>query len=227
MTDALDPETPLFDRLRDYIFESGFRHTDRLPPERDLAVQFGVTRGALRKALDRMEAEGLIWRHVGRGTFIGARPVLNLADVTYLGDLASPTQVITARLAIEPELARLAALHGSRADFDQIASCARRCRQATDWRSYEGWDNNLHHAIAKATHNKLLLHLFDTLNVVRRSTVWGQLRTSRLPPRDHSSFAEHDAIHDAIIARDGERAAQRMRDHLSSVRDRVLPALAR
>ena len=47
----------------------------------------------------------------GAGTFIGARPVLNLADVAYLGELASPAQVIVARLAIEPELARLAAVH--------------------------------------------------------------------------------------------------------------------
>ena len=225
--DTTQTQGTLFDRLRDFILESGFRHTDRLPPERELCVHFGVTRGTLRKALDHLEAEGLIWRHVGRGTFIGARPVLNLADISYLGDLASPTQVITARMAIEPELARLAALHGSRADFDQIVSCARRCRQAADWRSYEAWDNNLHHAIAKATHNKLLLHLFDTLDVVRRSTVWGQLRASRLPPRDHRSFHEHDLISEAIAARDADRAAERMRDHLSSVRDRVLPALVR
>jgi GntR family transcriptional regulator, uxu operon transcriptional repressor len=216
----------LADRIRSYITTGGFQHNDRLPPERDLCIQFGVTRGGLRKALAELEADGLIWRHVGRGTFIGARPVLNLADVAYLGELASPAQVITARLAIEPELARLAALYGSQADFAEILTCTRRCRSASDWRSYEAWDNNLHHAIAKATHNKLLLHLFDTLNVVRRSTVWGQLRSTQLPPRDHRSFDEHDAIYAAISHRDAATAAQRMRDHLISVRDRVLPALA-
>lgn len=220
------PPASLSDRLRSYIATQGFHHNDRLPPERDLCIQFGVTRGGLRKALADLEADGLIWRHVGRGTFIGARPVLNLADVAYLGELASPAQVITARLAIEPELARLAALYGSQADFAEILTCTRRCRQASDWRSYEAWDNNLHHAIAKATHNKLLLHLFDTLNVVRRSTVWGQLRSSQLPPRDHRSFDEHDAIYAAISQRDAATAAQWMRDHLVSVRDRVLPALA-
>lgn len=220
------PPAPLSERIRGYIATGGFNHNDRLPPERDLCVKFGVTRGGLRKALAELEADGLIWRHVGRGTFIGARPVLNLADVAYLGELASPAQVITARLAIEPELARLAALYGSQADFAEILTCTRRCRQASDWRSYEAWDNNLHHAIAKATHNKLLLHLFDTLNVVRRSTVWGQLRSTQLPPRDHRSFDEHDAIFAAISHRDAATAAQRMRDHLVSVRDRVLPALA-
>ena len=54
--------------------------------------------------------------------------------------------------------------------------------------SHEGWDNNFHHAVAKATQNKLLIYLFETLNVVRRSTVWGQLRSTQLPDSDHESF---------------------------------------
>ena len=83
-----------------------------------------MTRGELRKALAELEKDGLIWRHVGRGTFIGARPVLNLADVAYLGELASPAQVIAARLVIEPELARLAAIYATRSDFDEIQACA-------------------------------------------------------------------------------------------------------
>ncbi|MGQ0567333.1 MAG: FadR/GntR family transcriptional regulator [Gemmobacter sp.] len=218
---------PLAEQIKAYVAAGGFNHNDRLPPERDLSQQFGVSRGELRKALAELEGDGLIWRHVGRGTFIGARPVLNLADVAYLGELASPAQVIAARLAIEPELARLAAFHGTRSDFEEIQACAARCRSATDWRSYEAWDNNLHHAIAKATHNKLLVYLFDTLNVVRRSTVWGQTRTTKLPPRDHHSFAGHDAICAAICARDGAMAAQKMREHLNSVRDIVLPTLTR
>lgn len=223
--DALVP-VPLAEQIKQYVERHGFNHNDRLPAERDMAQHFGVSRGELRKALAVLEGDGLIWRHVGRGTFIGARPVLNLADVAYLGELASPAQVIAARLAIEPELARLAAIYGTRSDFDEIHACCQRCRAATDWRSYEAWDNNLHYAVAKATHNKLLVYLFDTLNVVRRSTVWGQLRITKLPPRDHTSFAEHDAICAAIAARDATLAAQKMRDHLNSVRERVLPALS-
>ncbi len=134
--------------------------------------------------------------------------------------------MIEARLAIEPELARLSAIHGAKADFDEIRVCGQKCREARDWRTYEAWDNNFHLAIAKATHNKVLIHLFDTLNVVRRSIVWGQLRSSTLPPRTHASFAEHDAIIAAISARDAAGAAARMREHITSVRDRVIPALS-
>jgi len=215
----------LTERLRRHIQDGGYEHNQRLPPERELCGDFGVSRGELRKSLAELESDGLIWRHVGRGTFIGARPVINMDDVAYLEQLARPIKVIEARMAIEPELARLSAAHGTKADFDDMALCARRCREAKDWRTYEAWDNKFHLAIAKATHNKVLFHLFETLNVVRRSIVWGQLRASKAPPRNHPSFAEHDAIIAAISSRDAITAASLMRAHLKSVRDRVLPAL--
>ncbi|CAN5653068.1 FCD domain-containing protein [soil metagenome] len=215
----------LSDRLRRFITEAGFAHNDRLPPERNLSGSFGVSRTELRRALAMLEDDGLIWRHVGRGTFIGARPVHNLGDVAFLGQLAKPSQVLDARVAIEPELACLAALNAVRPDLDAIRACCRRGRAAGDWRSYEAWDTNFHQAVAKATHNKLLIYLFETLNVVRRSTVWGQPRATDRPPADHKSFDEHDGITAAIEAHDPAQAAGRMRDHLRSVRARVLPTL--
>ncbi len=219
-------QATLSERLRRYIVDSGFDHNARLPPERVLCSTLGVSRGELRKALAELESDSLIWRQVGRGTFVGARPVHNLNDVEYLEKLARPIKVIEARLAIEPELARLSAIHGAKADFDEIRACSRKCQEARDWRSYEAWDNNFHLAIAKATHNKVLIHLFETLNVVRRSIVWGQLRASTLPPRTHPSFSQHDSIVAAISARDAAGAAARMREHLASVRERVIPALS-
>jgi DNA-binding FadR family transcriptional regulator len=215
----------LAERVRTFIGEHGYDHNQRLPPERELCALLDVSRSQLRNALAVLEENGLIWRHVGRGTFIGARPVLNLDDITFLRELASPEQILESRTAIEPALAQLAAMHGTKADLEEITACAARCRNAADWRSYEAWDNNLHDAIAKATHNKLLIYLFETLNVVRRTVVWGQTRTTRGPKADHVSFKEHDAIIAAIKARDADQAASAMLAHLRSVRERVLPML--
>ena len=65
--------------------------------------------------------------------------------------------------------------------------------------------------------------LFDQLNAVRRAVVWGRLREkSDLPPVDHHSFAQHDAIVLAIGERDPESAYQAMHDHLTTVRDNLL-----
>ncbi len=70
-----------------------------------------------------------------------------------------------------------------------------------------------------------MISLFDTLNIVRRSTVWGQLRSTQLPPADHGSFAEHEAIYEAIVGRNPDLAADHMRNHLKSVRDRTFSAM--
>lgn len=224
----VDPDSAaLAERLRGFIAERGFDHNERLPPERELASLLGVGRAALRRALAVLEGEGLIWRHVGRGTFIGARPVLNMDDIAYLGGLVSPAQVMEARLALEPELARIAAVRANRGDIDGLRERARLCVEAADWRGYEARDNHFHHAVAAAAHNKLLMHLFETLNVVRRTIVWAQRRETPRPPRDHFSFAQHAAVADAVAARDAPRAAEAMRAHLAAVRDRVLPALSR
>ena len=211
--------------LRNYLSEQKLALNGRLPAERQLCGELKLSRGKLRKALAQLEAEGQIWRHVGRGTFIGPRPVLNLSDVEYLSEQSRPTEVMEARMAVEPQLAKLASLHGTASNFAEIRRCNRRCRAAKEWRVYEAWDNNFHQAIASATCNKLLISLFDTLNIVRRSTVWGQLRSTKLPPADHRSFDEHDAIYEAIVARDPELAAERMRTHLKSVRDRTFSSL--
>jgi GntR family uxuAB operon transcriptional repressor len=209
-------------RLRDLIHNAGYSHNDRLPPERELCEALGTTRTKLRRVLAELEAQGLIWRHVGRGTFVGSRPVLNLQDVMFLRDQVKPEQVVAVRVSIEPELCRLAARHASRSDHETMRLCAIRCREAEDWRTYEAWDNNLHHAIARATHNQLFLYFFETLNSVRRSIVWGQPRATHKPGENYSSFIEHDAIVSAIVSGDADLAARMMVVHIESVYSRVL-----
>jgi GntR family uxuAB operon transcriptional repressor len=225
MVNQFNTETIALKALRTFLVDQELSLNGRLPAERQLCAELDMTRGSLRKAMAVLEAEGQIWRHVGRGTFFGPRPVMNLSDVEYLNEHSRPTEVMEARLAIEPQLSKLAAVHGTASNFAEMRRCKQRCKSAGEWRVYESWDNNFHQAIAKATCNKLLISLFDTLNIVRRSTVWGQLRTTKLPPANHGSFAEHDAIYDAIVARDSDLAADLMREHLRSVRSRTYAAM--
>ena len=209
-------------QLKDLFDTSGYRHNDRVPPERELCKVLKTTRNKLRGALAELEAQGRIWRHVGRGTFVGSRPVLNLEDVNYLRDQIKPDQVVAVRFAIEPELCRLAASNANRSDREQLKLCTARCRAAEDWRTYEACDNNLHLAIARAAHNQLFQYFFETLNSVRRSIVWGQPRATLKPAEEHSSFGEHDAIVSAIISGDDDLAAVMMTQHLKSVYSRLM-----
>lgn len=221
MDKIINRDTETLNRLRGFLGEQTLTLNGRLPPERKLAAVLDVSRSDLRKALAVLEAEGQVWRHVGRGTFLGARPVLNLDDVAYLASVTSPAHIIDARLSVEPQLCRLATLHATDADFEEMRRCNRRCREAKNWRAYEAWDNKFHYAIATATKNTLLMVLYDTLNAVRRSPAWEDIRHTDRPPQDHPSFGEHDGICDAIERRDPNLADERMRFHIISVRDRL------
>jgi DNA-binding FadR family transcriptional regulator len=217
--------TPALAQLRAYLARTELPADSRLPPERMLSQAFGVSRAELRKALSVLEAEGQLWRHVGKGTFLGSRPLDTVADVAAITRRTNPAEVMRTRLLLEPEVARLAALNATPAQIAEMRVCLKRSREASSWRQYEGWDNRLHRVIAEATQNNLLLALLDTLNAVRRAVAWGRLRANPVKPDpDHHSFAEHESIVDAIADRDMARAATWMRRHLESVESNLLKA---
>lgn len=214
-------------QLRAWLTRHDFPPDTRLPPERELAEILGVSRGDLRKALATLEAEGQLWRHVGKGTFVGARriEIMSLADIDRV---TNPAEVMRTRLLIEPMIAREAALNATTLHIEALHRCVERTRAATTWRQYETADNELHRCIAEAANNRLLLALFDALNDVRRAVVWGMLRTGNdRPPDDHHSFAEHDRIIEAISQRDLHGASHAMHVHLRAVeRSLIEPKLA-
>jgi len=210
-------------QLRAYMAQRDLPANSRLPPERELCDILGVSRGELRKALAVMESNGELWRHVGKGTFIGARPTKEYSDVAAIAALTNPREVMQARLLIEPQIAREAALNATAGDIAELKQCMLASRQAQTWRQYENSDNRLHRAVAEAAHNTVLLALFDTLNAVRRAVVWGRLREKiDRPPSDHHSFKEHELLVRAIEERDMDGAGQAMLRHLSHVQANLL-----
>jgi len=210
------------ERLRTYIDGQDLALNDRIPPERLLCIELGLTRAGLRAAMSVLEDEGRVWRQVGRGTFLGARSVLNLSEVRYLSGITTPDEIADARLIIEPELARLAAVNGTSSDHRELRRCYRRCSEATDWRIFEAWDNRFHSAVATATRNKLLMTMFGTLNAVRRSYVWQTQRSEAKPSPGYATVDEHNEICQSILKREPEEASDAMRAHLLSVRKRLI-----
>ena len=116
-------------RLRSYIADGGFTQGVRLPPERHLTDELGMTRATLRKALGALERDGVIWRHVGKGTFIAdGSPQAPSNATVELGRQLTPFRMMRARMAIEPAIAREAAVNASR---HLAAQCAAPLRSST------------------------------------------------------------------------------------------------
>lgn len=210
-------------RVKSFIAQGEYAPGDRLPPERELIVSLDMTRNALRKALDTLEREGMIWRHVGKGTFVAAEKGIAAAgNLVELTNQVTPVQLMRARLSLEPAIAREAAMNASAEAIARIKLARDRAHNAETWDEYEAQDDALHRAVAQATNNVLLISLFDHLNAVKRAVAWNSVvRTSVRPPRDHSSFSEHDALVDAIEMHDQAAAQAAMRAHLGSVTGRL------
>lgn len=205
-------------KLNELIDSSRYPHNSRLPPERDLAHELGVSRKLLRQALGHLEAEGRIWRHVGQGTFVGAKPVQSIRDVKVLSGLTNPAEVMEVRRTIEPECARLAALRAISSEIDKLKMYLKRSEAVTDYWTYGKWDGTLHRGIAEASHNTLLLTVFDAVNQVRLQTAWAQMWEQAIINGGlHMYHEQHRGIVDAIEKRDASGAERRMREHLDMV----------
>lgn len=206
-------------QLRAWLAQADLAPGTKLPAERQLSELLGVSRGDLRKALAELERDGALWRHVGKGTFVGAKPAEELVSIRDVAAQSNPGEVMHARILLEPLLASEAALNASAQDVKSMENCLQAARNATSWRQYETCDNGFHRALAEATKNTVLIALYDQLNAIRRTVVWGRLRVTKdRPPIDHHSFAEHERIFDAIAHRDRGAAAEWMRAHLETVR---------
>lgn len=212
-------------RLRALLDRGRFPVDSRLPPERSLAVELGVSRRALRQALAVLEAEGKIWRNVGKGTFVGGRSVKDRGDLSLISGLTNPEEVMEVRLQLEPRIARLAALRATTDDIAHLWRCVRKSEQAGGYETYERWDGTLHRTVAEAAHNRLLLALFDAVNAVRVQTAWGRLRHAALTPERQADYCrDHRAFVEAIAARDAPGAELLMQRHIERVRRNLLGA---
>ncbi len=212
--------------LRALLGNAALPSTGRIPPERDLAEKLDVSRLQLRKALAVLEEEGQLIRQVGRGTFLrrGSDAAANVGEIA---QATSPQEAMQARLVLEPQLARLAALHATGRQIVSLRDLTVRTRAVSTWAAYEDLDSRFHSLVAEATRNILLHNILTTVDAVRRAVVWGQLvRRPEGPPADYHSFAEHEAVVAAIEQRDSAGAALAMRQHLLSTASQLSGGLA-
>ncbi|WP_159349068.1 FadR/GntR family transcriptional regulator [Roseomonas harenae] len=201
--------------LRDVLGEElradRWRVGERLPTERELGARYGVARNTVRRALAALESQGLIHRHVGRGTFRSAPP-----GAAPTGDESlSPSDVVECRLIFEPEMISLAVARATQADIARMAECLRGTDEATDLTAFEHWDAELHDAFALGTHNGAVLAMSRSLGRVRERTDWGQLKArGNTADRRAVLQEQHHAMVDAVRQRDRAAARRVMREHI-------------
>ncbi|OAS25558.1 FadR/GntR family transcriptional regulator [Methylobacterium platani] len=200
------------DRIRAQIQAGGLRAGDRLPAERDLAQQLGVSRPSLREALIALEIDGTVEIRMGSGIYVQA--ARGAARTAPAGD--SPEELMQARAALEGAVAALAAarvtpehLGALRAALDRMGADIAEGRPAIDS------DRAFHLTLAGQTGNSVLVRLVAGLFDDRHSPIAARLRSRFDSPATWAlALAEHEAVLAALAARDPLRAQAAMHAHL-------------
>lgn len=132
---------------------------------------------------------------------------------------ASPNEIMEVRLIIEPQAAECAAARANGAELDAMAECLNRGEAAPTIAEFEMWDGLFHQTLIAACRNQLLIDIYDAINAVRRNADWAALKERVVSPARRSvTEAQHRRIFAAMRARDAQRAAREMKDHLIDVR---------
>lgn len=195
----------------------------KLPTERALSDRFRVGRGYVRQALDALESDRLVWRHQGKGTFVGqpADPIGDLA--ARVAGQTNALEVMEARLCIEPELAALCAKRMQRHEVEALRKQAQQQLQAKDAQAIELWDGALHRHIAQCARNRPLLAAFSMLDKIRFDPEWVSIRAkARTPSSLEVTHGEHLRVINEIEAGHDEGARTAMKDHLRTRFDALL-----
>ena len=203
--------------------EPDYAASGRLPTERGLAAEFGVTRTMVRHALAVLEAEGLISREVGRGTFL--TPASSGADRAPLGASSEvgPADVMAARRLIEPQVLPLVVAYATQRDFEELRRCVAGGGTAQSAQEFEAWDFALHHAIVAASRNQLLVSMYGMVERARDGEIWGNMKIRNDTRERRETYqADHVEIVEAVCARELDRATAAMDAHLARVQANLL-----
>ena len=208
-------------QLRNMILEGNYSHEERLPAERNLAEEFKVSRGTIRTALQNLEEQNLVTRKIGSGTYVTHRELSSQHDIS---SITSPLEMVEVRIAIEPQMVRLAITNASHRDLEELRNALRECEECGgDAEKFARADTAFHMALAQCSKNKLMYWVYERISEVRRYSQWRIMKAKLLTPERIDYYNDqHRALYEAIASRDANEAIEVIKEHLLGVQDDLL-----
>lgn len=208
-------------QIEDSIQEGALKPGDQLPAERELALQFGVSRTAVREAVKTLREKGLVEAYAGRGTFITSGTSssirVTLDRMMKTGQAEGTQHLAEVREILEPEIAALAATRSDEESLVEMREAVRIMDNAKlDPDAFIEADLDFHLALAEAAANPLILSLIDSIVGVLREQ---RMRIFKVDGGPERGQYHHKRILEAIENRDPTGARAAMRAHLRQVRE--------
>ena len=210
--------------LEEAIREKKLIVGSKLPTEREMCESFGVSRTALREAIRRLSARGLITIQKGSGMYVSEIKIEDAIDTLNLYydlkfDKNLLAQIIEVRSVFEPEIARLAALNRTDKNLNELSKILAEF-EASDPDNTQletDLDNSFHLAISKATLNPIVQMTMEPIYSLlprMRNYIYGNIDGEK-----NFTLKSHRALLDAIRKQDGEQAQLIMKDHLERTQE--------
>jgi GntR family transcriptional regulator, transcriptional repressor for pyruvate dehydrogenase complex len=210
-------------QVKQLIAEGKLKSGDRLPPERDLAEKFMVSRTSVREALRALQSRGLIEIRAGEGAFIRDISVETLIEplaLVILPHREAVGELFEARRLLEPAIAALSARRATREELGEMERILEeQSKEVSHGRTGVAQDSALHAAIANSAHNRAITRIVNTLMDLLSQSREESLLTPGRPSRSHE---DHRRILGAIKRRDEVAAHRAMLDHLIAVETLVM-----
>ena len=200
-------------QIADLILSGRLERGTKMPTERELVEELGVSRPTVREAMIALEITGFVENSFGAGAYVSVTPPCSspLTDMNQPG----PFELLEARILIEGEVAQLAAQQITKNEIDHLVSCVERMQTSDPerfWRS----DEDFHVAIASASRNSALANIVSDFWRQRTRMPMCVKMTERVSVDDvrDGIVAMHRSIIAALAASDGERAKAEIQAHL-------------
>ena len=203
------------DQITELIDNGAFQVGDRLPPERDLAVQLGVSRPSLREALIALDVQGNVEIRGGSGVYVCAQPDRAPHQATPpLGE--SPQELMQARAALEGAVVAIACARATREQLKELAKIVEAMHgEAARSRAFLELDRSFHMTLAEMSGNTVMGRLIATLFDERHSPLSAKFSSRYENSRTwKAALKEHEAILRAVESRDPLAAQAAMLSHL-------------
>ncbi|MGE4271672.1 MAG: FadR/GntR family transcriptional regulator [Desulfitobacterium sp.] len=217
----------IVDQIRDLVARGDLKPGDRLPSERDLVERLQVSRASIREALSALELMGLLEVRSGEGTFVRKlRSESVVAPLAWMLTMEKGTiiELLETRKILEVQAVGIAAERAEVEDIRELSAALDELRADLSLPTSDGSsDHRFHYAITRATKNKIMIRLMDTISDLMKY----MLKTSRSKLYEGKYtpallFQEHQKIFDAILAKDARVAKDIMLAHLNGVEQEVL-----
>lgn len=216
-------------QLEAMILEGSVLPGEKLPPERELAQQFEVSRPSLREAIQKLEAKGLVTRKQGGGTFVSENILSGLSDPLFAlmaGNNESQFDLLEFRHGIEGMSAYYAAMRGTKADFEQIElkhDSIGNAQLENDYRLEAEAVFDFYLAICAASHNVVILHLARSMAPLLIENIEQNLTILAKRPDIFAKIAEYrKQLMDAITSGKPQKAWGASHRHLAFIEEVLL-----